>query len=215
MPVYSKFHKARKMYGRGCDHKMEKLRIFVVEDESIILRSFCMVIEKMGNELAGKAVDGISAIEKIKKAEPDMVLVDINIPGKDGLSVVREACLEKMIPTIVITGHISDELVSRANCKCVFGYLMKPISGEELQAAIRIAWGRYESFLMERERADEFEIKLETRKIVEQAKGIMMEEFCLTESEAMRRLQKMASTRRTDLRSVAQDVIRSKHNLGL
>ena len=144
-----------------------------------------------------------------------MVLVDINIPGKDGLSVVREACLEKMIPTIVITGHISDDLVVKANCNCVFGYLMKPICSEELAAAIRIAWSRYQSHIKDIKRADEYKTALETRKIIERAKGILMDEFGLKESEAMKRLQKMSKDKRKEMGVVAQEIIDAKKILKL
>ena len=174
-----------------------------------------MAVEAMGNEVVGKAVEGISAVNRIKEINPDMVLVDINIPGKDGLTVVRESCMDKMIPTIVITGHISDELVSKANCECVFCYLMKPISGEELKAAIRIAWSRYQAYIGQAERADEYKMKLETRKIIERAKGILMDEFALKEDEAMKRLQKMSKDRRKGLGLVAQEVIRAKQKMGI
>ena len=194
---------------------MEKLKIFIVEDESVILRSFCMTVESMGNTVIGKAVDGVSAVEKIKRTNPDMVLVDINIPGKDGLSVVREACLDRMIPTIIITGHISDELVVKANCNCVFGYLMKPICSEELAAAIRIAWSRYQSHANETKRANEYKTALETRKVIERAKGILMDEFGLKESEAMKRLQKMSKDKRKEMGIIAQEVINAKKTLGL
>ncbi len=194
---------------------MKKLRIFIVEDEAIILRCFCMHIEKMGHEVVGKALNGVLAVEKINELNPDMVLVDINIPGKDGLTVIKEACLDKMIPTIVITGHISNELVERANCQCVFGYLMKPISEEQLTVAVNIAWARSEELMGANSLANEYKTALDDRKYIERAKGILMDEFGLKENEAMTRLQKLAKDRNKKLSVVAHDVIQAKKNLNL
>lgn len=193
---------------------MKKLKIFVVEDEAIILRSICMFVEAMGNEVAGKAVEGLSAVDRIKETKPDMVLVDINIPGKDGLTVVREACLEKMIPTIIITGYFDDDLITKANCQCVFGYLMKPITREALTAGINIAWSRAEAYMEECQRADKNETALKNRKDVERAKGILMDEFGVKESEAMKRLQNMAKNQRKKIEVVAREIIRAQDRFG-
>lgn len=193
---------------------MKKLRIFVVEDEAIILRSICLFIEAMGNEVAGKAVEGLSAVDRIRKTVPDMVLVDINIPGKDGLTVVREACLEKMIPTIVITGYFDDDLIVKANCQCVFGYMMKPVTREALAAGINIAWSRAEAYIEECQRAEKSEIALKNRKDIERAKGILMDEFGVKESEAMKRLQNMAKKRREKIEIVAQEIISANNKFG-
>ncbi len=193
---------------------MKKLRIFVVEDEAIILRSICLFIEAMGNEVAGKAVEGLSAVDRIRKTVPDMVLVDINIPGKDGLTVVREACLEKMIPTIVITGYFDDDLIVKANCQCVFGYMMKPVTREALAAGINIAWSRAEAYIEECQRAEKSEMALKNRKDIERAKGILMDEFGVKESEAMKRLQNMAKKRREKIEIVAQEIISANNKFG-
>ena len=193
---------------------MKKLRIFVVEDEAIILRSICLFIEAMGNEVAGKAVEGLSAVDRIGKTVPDMVLVDINIPGKDGLTVVREACLEKMIPTIVITGYFDDDLIVKANCQCVFGYMMKPVTREALAAGINIAWSRAEAYIEECQRAEKSEMALKNRKDIERAKGILMDEFGVKESEAMKRLQNMAKKRREKIEIVAQEIISANNKFG-
>jgi len=214
--VLNRSRNSGKSAGQTADRRIfvKKLRIFVVEDEAIILRSICLFIEAMGNEVAGKAVEGLSAVEKIQNTHPDMVLVDINIPGKDGLTVVREACLENMIPTIVITGYFDDNLITKANCECVFGYMMKPVTREALTAGINIAWSRAEAYIEERERADKSETALKNRKDVERAKGILMDEFGVKEREAMKRLQNMAKNKRKKIEVIAQEIIRAQNQFG-
>ena len=99
-----------------------------------ILRSLSRYAEKMGHEVAGVALDGAETVERI--CEPDMVLLDLNMPEKDGIAVIREACLDRMIP-VIITGHYSELLMNRADIPCVYGYLMRPTSETQVQAAMR------------------------------------------------------------------------------
>lgn len=101
-----------------------------------ILRSLSRYAEKMGHEVAGVALDGAEAVERIYEVQPDMVLLDLNMPEKDGIAVIREACLDRMIP-VIITGHYSELLMNRADIPCVYGYLMRPTSETQVQAAMR------------------------------------------------------------------------------
>ena len=101
-----------------------------------ILRSLSRYAEKMGHEVAGVALDGAEAVERIYEVQPDMVLLDLNMPEKDGIAVIREACLDRMIPVIIITGHYSELLMNRADIPCVYGCLMRPTSEAQVQAAI-------------------------------------------------------------------------------
>ena len=102
-----------------------------------ILRGLSRYAEKMGHEVAGVALDGAEAVERICGVQPDMVLLDLNMPEKDGIAVIREACLDRMIPVIIITGHYSELLMNRADIPCVYGCLMKPTSEAQVQAAMR------------------------------------------------------------------------------
>lgn len=101
-----------------------------------ILRSLSRYAEKMGHEVAGVALDGAEAVERICEVQPDMVLLDLNMPEKDGIAVIREACLGRMIP-VIITGHYSELLMNRADIPCVYGCLMKPTSEAQVQTAMR------------------------------------------------------------------------------
>lgn len=105
-----------------------------------ILRSLSRYAEKMGHEVAGVALDGAEAVERICEVQPDMALLDLNMPEKGGIAVIREACLDRMIPVIIIiiiTGHYSELLMNRSDIPCVYVYLMKPTSEAQVQAAMR------------------------------------------------------------------------------
>ena len=102
-----------------------------------ILRNLSRYAEKMGHEVAGVALDGAEAVERICEVQPDMVLLNLNMPEKDGIAVIREACLDRMIPVIIITGYYSELLMNRADIPCVYGCLMKPASEAQVQAAMR------------------------------------------------------------------------------
>lgn len=192
---------------------MEKLRFVIAEDEAIILRSLSRYVEKMGHEVAGVALDGAEAVERIREVQPDMVLLDLNMPEKDGIAVIREACLDRMIPVIIITGHYSELLMNRADIPCVYGYLMKPTSEEQVQAAIRIAWSRQEEYLASQRETQEYKVALEDRKYIDRAKGILMDEFGLKEAEAMMRLRKMARDRKMKLGDAARGMVAAREAL--
>ena len=105
-----------------------------------ILRSLSRYAEKMGHEVAGVALDGAEAVERICEVQPDMVLLDLNMPEKDGIAVIREACLDRMIPVIIITGHYSELLMNRADIPCVYGCLMRHIYCATGSSAVRTLW---------------------------------------------------------------------------
>lgn len=193
----------------------KKLRIFIAEDEAIILRNFMDKVKKMGHEVAGTALNGADAVERITEAIPDLVLVDINMPGKDGLTVVREACAPAQIPAIVITGHYSEELMERANQDCVFAYLMKPVDQKQLEAAINIAWNKYEQYLDTCAEAKQLREKLANRVIIERAKGFLMDSFGLKEGEAMKHLQKMSKDKNKKLVNIAKEIVEKQKQLDL
>ena len=192
-----------------------KLRIFIAEDEAIILRRFMDKVRSMGHEVVGTALHGLDAEKGIDQKEPDMVLIDINMPGKDGLTVVRETCAPKQIPAIIITGHYSEELMERANHECVFAYLMKPVDHQQLEAAINVAWSKYEQYLDTCAEAKQLKENLANRIIVERAKGILMDSFGLKESEAMNRLQKMSKDKNKKLVNIAKEIVEKAKLLGM
>lgn len=187
---------------------MEKsLRVFILEDEAIILSSFLMWLKKYGYDICGYALEGNGASKKILELEPDLILLDINLPGKDGLDVLSEVNQKKLIPGIVISGYCSEQLVNKANAIGAFAYLVKPVNEKQLMASIEIAFSRFQEFEEFSNEACSLRIALDNRKYIEKAKGILMNRFEVSENEAMKRLQKKSRDTNKKLVDVAKEII--------
>ena len=183
------------------------LRIFIAEDEAIILSSFRAAIEHMGHSVAGFALDGETAQKMIKEISPDLVLIDINLPKKTGIEVIRAVNQDTLIPCIVITGYYSDMLIEDAAKAGALGYLLKPVDLKQLEAAIRIAQARYQEFQELYKESSSLKNALEVRKYVEKAKGILMRRGGLQEEEAMKALQKKSKDTNKKLIVIAKEII--------
>ncbi|RHR21776.1 response regulator [Clostridium sp. AF19-22AC] len=185
----------------------KKLKVFIAEDEAVILTSFKLMVREMGYSIAGSAANGKDALEKIQKTEPDLILMDINLPEKDGLSVLEEVNRNKVIPSIIVSGEFSGELVDRANEVGVFGYLLKPIDEKQLEVTIKVALRRFEEFKEMSDKHENLNMALKERKLVERAKGILMDRFGVKESEAMKQLQKKSRDKNKKLAVIAREII--------
>lgn len=187
----------------------KKLRIFIAEDEAIILASFKMVLKKNGYDVVGEASSGLSAYEKICKIKPDLILMDINMPELDGINVLKKINKRMIIPCIFITGQYSKELVEGVNNAGAFGYLIKPVDGRQIKASIEVAMERYHEFQQLNAEANSLKSALENRKFIERAKGILMEKCSLSEAQAMKHLQKKSRNENLKLVEVAKEIIRA------
>ncbi len=186
---------------------MRPLRIFIAEDETIILGTFKMMVERAGHTVIGTALDGMQAEEQIRSLLPDMVLIDINMPKKTGLEVIKSINQDRLVPCIFITGYYSEQLSQQAAELGAFGYLLKPVDGKQLEATIQIAQARYEEFQQVYAQADSLRNALEERKYIERAKGILMDRFGLKEPDAMRQLQKKSKDKNKKLVIIAKEII--------
>ena len=194
---------------------MEKLRIFIAEDEAIILSNFKLQCQKLGHDVVGIARDGITAEKEILRIVPDMVLIDINMPGKNGIDVVATVMQDRIIPSVFITGFYSEELSIQAAHAGAFGYLLKPVDSKQLSAVIQIAYARYLEFIEIQKESDTLRTALENRKYIERAKGILMERFALSEPDAMKQLQKMSKDRNKKLAVISRELIAAEKLLDL
>ncbi|WP_346910094.1 ANTAR domain-containing response regulator [Faecalicatena orotica] len=185
----------------------KKLKVFIAEDEAVILTSFKLMVREMGYSIAGSAANGKDALEKIQNTEPDLILMDINLPEKDGLSVLEEVNRNKVIPSIIVSGEFSGELVDRANEVGVFGYLLKPIDEKQLEVTIKVALRRFEEFKEMSDKHENLNMALKERKLVERAKGILMDRFGVKESEAMKQMQKKSRDKNKKLVVIAREII--------
>lgn len=187
--------------------KNEKLRIFIAEDEAIVLAGFLAMIEEFGYEVVGTAMDGEEAIPLILELKPDLILTDVNLPKVDGITVIETVNQQVEIPAIVVTGYRSQTYMDRAVKGNIYGYLQKPLDEYELRSAIRIAYMQFEKKREATEGKEAAERMLRDRKVIERAKGLLMDQFGLTEQQAMKALQKRSADKNKKLIVVAKEIL--------
>lgn len=186
---------------------MEPLRIVIADDEPIIRMDLRRTLENMGHIVAGEAGDGRQAIEVTRELKPDVVILDVKMPHLDGIDAAKVISTEGIAPVLLLTAYSDRELVERAKDAGVFAYLIKPFKEADLMPAIEIAMARFEEMLeIEKEVAD-LENKLETRKAVDRAKGILMDMYGLKEQDAFRRIQVQSMNTRKSMREIAEAII--------
>jgi len=186
---------------------MESLRIVIADDESIIRMDLRGMLEQMGHTVIGEAGDGIKAVAMIRELKPDVAILDIKMPDMDGIDAAKIISNEKLAPVLLLTAYSQMDLIDRAKEAGVFAYLVKPFKESDLMPALEIAIARYREFSeMEREAATLAD-KLETRKLLDRAKGILMDQHGLSEAEAFRRIQVQSMNTRRPMKEVAEAII--------
>jgi len=176
-------------------------------NEAIIRLDLAEMLVESGYQVVGQASNGEQAVELTREHRPDLVIMDVKMPVLDGISAAEEIGKERIAPVIMLTAFSQKELVERARDAGVMAYLVKPFTRDDLGPAIDIARSRWtELTALEREVTDLGE-RLETRKAVDRAKGVLMQQLKLSEAEAFRWIQKTAMDRRLGMREVAEAVI--------
>lgn len=178
----------------------------IAEDDGLEAQEMERELQALGHLVVGTAETGRRAIEMTRTLEPDLVLLDIAMPGLDGISAAREILAVRPVPIVMVTGHADPELVERAAAAGVFTYLLKPVSRRLLDAAIQMARARFAELQALRQQVRDLTEALEVRKVVEQAKGIVMKRLQVSEGEAFRRLQRRAASQRKSIREIAEAV---------
>jgi len=186
---------------------MERMRVLIADDETVVAETLREEVERLGHQVVGLACDGREAVELTRRLRPDCGIVDIKMPKMDGLSAAAEMLKENPMPIVVLTGFVDDELVDRASDAGVIAYLTKPVNAEQLRATLAVARRRFAEFCALRREITDLQEALETRKLVERAKGILMQRLSLSEADAFRRLQKRARDTNQKLGAVAQAVV--------
>lgn len=184
-----------------------ELRILIAEDETIIRLDLRRVLERAGYEVCAEAKDGHEAVALAASERPDLAILDVRMPTLDGIEAARQILEHRPIPIVMLTAYGQDELVSRAVEVGVFGYIVKPFRESDLLPAIRTARARHEELLALREEAESLAEALASRKIVERAKGLLMECEGLTEQEAFERLRRASQVSGRPMRVVAEALI--------
>src|SRR5687767_6832947 len=183
------------------------MRILIAEDETIIRLDLRDLLERSGFEVCAEAKDGEEAIALARSEEPDLAVLDVKMPRLDGIEAARRILDERPIPIVMLTAYGQDELVSRAVEAGVFGYLVKPFREQDLLPAIRAARARHAELEALRDEAESLAEALATRKVVERAKGLLMERESLTEQEAFARLRRASQVSGRPMKVVAEALI--------
>jgi len=186
---------------------MSQLRIVIADDESIIRLDLKKMLEEMGHMVVGEASDGQKALELTRSLKPDIVILDIKMPVMDGLDAAKTIDDEKLAPVVLLTAYNQQDLISRAKEAGVFGYLVKPFKESDLAPAMEIAISRYIEMQALESQVGTLQEKLEARKLIDRAKGILMDKYKLTETEAFRRIQLQSMNTRKSMKEIAEAII--------
>ena len=188
----------------------ETIRVLIAEDEALIRLDLKEMLEEEGYAVVAEVGDGQQAVDRAKELAPDLVILDIQMPVLDGLSAAEQIASARIAPVIVLTAFSQRELVERARDAGAMAYLIKPFTKNDLVPAIEVARGRFAEMSALDGEVRTLEERLETRKVVEQAKGRLMSEQGITEAEAFRWIQRTAMNQRTSMKALAQSILASE-----
>ena len=180
-------------------------RILVAEDEALIRLDLVEMLTEAGYEVVAQATNGVEAIALAKEFEPDLAILDVKMPELDGISAAQE--IIEISPVLMLTAFSQKELVERARDAGVMAYVVKPFSINDLTPAIEIAMSRHLQMRSLKEEVSDLHERLETRKVLDRAKGILMAAMNLSEPEAFSWIQRAAMDRRISMKAVAEAVI--------
>jgi len=182
-------------------------RIVIADDEPLVRMDLQEMLDNLGHEVVGQAGDGRTAMELARELRPDLVILDIKMPELDGVSAARALTEERIAPVLLLTAYSDREFVEGARDAGVMGYIVKPFGEAQLVPAIEVALARFQEFCtVEKELGDTREA-LQTRRVVERAKGVLMDSLGLKEAEAFRRIQKLSMNSRKTMREVAEAIL--------
>jgi two-component system, response regulator PdtaR len=188
---------------------LERTRVIIADDESIIRMDLREMLTNLNYLVVGEVGDARSAVNLARELKPDLVVMDIRFEGDDfdGIDAAKILTEEKIAPVLLLTAYSQRDLVERAKVAGVTGYIVKPFRESDLAAAIEVALARFSEFRALEKEVGDLKLALETRKLVDRAKGILMDVQGLNEAEAFRRIQKMSMNTRKPMKEVAEAII--------
>ena len=186
---------------------MERHRVIVADDESIVRMDLREMLDSLGYLVVGEAGDGESAVHLSRELKPDIVIMDIKMPGMDGIDAGRVLTEERIAPVLLLTAYSQQDLVERAKEAGVMAYIVKPFHEADLAPAIEVALRRWREFRALEQEVEDLKEALETRKLVDRAKGILMDTQGLSEADAFRRIQKTSMDQRKPMKDVAEAIV--------
>lgn len=191
-------------YPAGSGH-----RVLVAEDEALIRLDLVEMLSEEGYVVVGEAADGEQAVEQAEQLHPDLVIMDVKMPKMDGIDAASIIAERRIAPVVILTAFSQRDLVERARDAGAMAYLVKPFGRKDLMPAMELAVSRFRELVALENEVAGLSDRLETRKTVERAKGLLMAHHGLTEPEAFRWIQRSAMDRRTTMKAVAQAVLES------
>lgn len=182
-------------------------RVLIAEDEALIRLDLAEMLREEGYEVVGEAGDGQEAVELAESLRPDLVIMDVKMPRRDGIDAASEIASKRIAPIVILTAFSQRELVERARDAGAMAYLVKPFSITDLVPAIEVAVSRFSEIAALENEVATLGDRLETRKLVERAKGLLQSKHQMTEPEAFKWIQRAAMDRRTTMKRVAEVVL--------
>jgi len=186
---------------------MKRLRIFIADDESIIRIDLREMLTEMGHEVVGEAATGEEAVRKIAELDPDLIFLDIKMPALDGLEALRKINEQKLYPVIILTAFSQKDLIEKAVKLGAKAYVVKPFRSAVLEPAIQLALAHFNELAVLQQENATLRETIELSKLINKAKGLLMEHEKLSEQEAFRKIQKLSMDRNKKMKEVAEAVI--------
>ena len=183
------------------------VRVVIAEDEAIIRLDLREILEEQGYEVVGETGRGDEAVTLVRDHAPDLAILDIRMPGMDGLAAAREITAAGQAAVLILTAFSQRNLIEEARDAGALAYLIKPFTQAELVPAIEVALGRFKEMQAIKEANATLEEQLATRRVVDRAKGILMDDYAMKEAEAFRFIQTTAMRERKNMREIAQSVL--------
>ncbi|MEE3452252.1 ANTAR domain-containing response regulator [Dialister sp.] len=186
----------------------ERYRIVIADDESLSSMDLKEMLEEAGHEVVGVGSDGVEALDLVKEKHPDLAILDVKMPRLDGIQAAKMIAHDNLAPVVLLTAFGDEDMIEKAKKSMVFGYVMKPVEERTLFPAIQIAVGQYRLKRDMVDRVKNMERELAARKIVDRAKGLLMDYYHITEEDAYRRMQQTSMKRGITIADVAQRVVK-------
>jgi response regulator NasT len=182
-------------------------RVLIAEDEALIRLDLSEMLADEGFQVVGEAGDGVQAVQLARQLRPDLVIMDVKMPKKDGIDAAAEIVAEQIAPVVILTAFSQRDLIERARDAGAMAYLVKPFSQSDLLPAIELAVARHAEMIALRAEVADVTDRLEARKLIDRAKGLLMTNQKMSEPEAFRWIQRTAMDRRTSMQAIAQAVL--------
>lgn len=185
----------------------DSLRVLIADDEALHNLALSSQLKGLGHEVVAAARDGEEAVAKARETEPDIAFLDIRMPGMEGPEAAKRIFEERPIPVVILSAYSDERTVRQAASAPVFHYLVKPVDSSDLAPAIAVALSRFAEWERTRGERDSLQQKLDERKIIERAKGLLMKSRGLDENEAYRFLQRASQDKNTPMVELAKKIV--------